>query len=60
MYGPKALLKKFKIFDVLISKIIFKKLKNIILMYFRIKNTLKNNRNHTPNRHIRTEKYLSY
>jgi hypothetical protein len=53
-------LKKFEIFDVLILKIIFKKLKNIILMYFRIKNTLKNNHNHTPNRHIRTEKYLSY
>jgi hypothetical protein len=32
-------------FDVLISKMIFKK--NIILMHFRVKNTLKNNFNHT-------------
>jgi len=32
-------------FDTLISKIIF--LKKIILMYFREKNTLKNNYNHT-------------
>ena len=30
-------------FDVLISKIIFKNKKNIILMCFEIKNTLKNN-----------------
>jgi len=35
-------------FDALISKMIFKKIKKyIILMYFRVKNTLKNNRNHT-------------
>ena len=34
-------------FDVLISKIIFKKSKNIIDMYFITKNYLKNNRNHT-------------
>jgi hypothetical protein len=34
-------------FNVLMSKIIFKKLKKyIILMYFRVKNTLKNNRYH--------------
>jgi hypothetical protein len=34
-------------FDVLMSKIIFKKLKiYIILMHFRVKNTLKNNRYH--------------
>jgi hypothetical protein len=30
-------------FDVLISKIIFKNKKNIILICFKIKNTLKNN-----------------
>jgi hypothetical protein len=35
-------------FDALISKIIFKNKKNIILMHFDIKNTLKNNCNHTP------------
>jgi hypothetical protein len=36
-------------FDALISKMIFKKIKkNIILIYFLKKNTLKNNRNHTP------------
>jgi hypothetical protein len=29
-------------FDILILKIIFKKLKNIILIHFRIKKTLKN------------------
>jgi hypothetical protein len=34
-------------FDVLILKIIFKKCKNIILIHFSIKNTLKNNRKHT-------------
>jgi predicted TIM-barrel fold metal-dependent hydrolase len=34
-------------FDVLILKIIFKKYKNIILIHFGIKNTLKNNRKHT-------------
>ena len=32
-------------FDALISKIIF--LKKIILMYFQVKNILKNNSNHT-------------
>jgi len=31
----------------------FKKIKKIILMYFNIKNTLKNNHNHTP-KHILT------
>jgi hypothetical protein len=34
-------------FDVLMSKIILKKQKNIMLMYFQVKNTLKSNRNHT-------------
>ena len=34
-------------FDVLMSKIIFKKSKNIINIYFNTKNYLKNNRNHT-------------
>jgi hypothetical protein len=33
----------FNYFDALISKIILKKLKNIILMYFKIKNILKSN-----------------
>jgi hypothetical protein len=36
-------------FDTLISKIILKNKKNIILIYFRVKNTLKNNHNYTPN-----------
>ena len=35
-------------FDVLMSKIIFKKLKNIILIYFGTKSTLKSYRNRTP------------
>jgi hypothetical protein len=30
-------------FDILISKIIFKNKKKIILIHFRVKNTLKNN-----------------
>ena len=34
-------------FDVLISKIIFKKSKNIIDMHFHIKNYLKKNHNYT-------------
>ena len=34
-------------FDVLMSKIIFKKSKNIIEMYFGMKSYLKNNHNHT-------------
>jgi hypothetical protein len=34
-------------FYALISKIIFKNKKNIILIYFWVKNILKNNRNHT-------------
>jgi len=35
-------------FDALILKIIFKKIKkNIILMHFQVKNTLKSNDNHT-------------
>jgi hypothetical protein len=33
-------------FDMLISKIIFKNKKNIILIHFQIKNTLKNNHNY--------------
>jgi hypothetical protein len=33
-------------FDVLISKIIFKNKKNIILIHFRVKSTLKSNCNH--------------
>ena len=40
-------------FDVLISKIIFKKLKNIIGMYFGKKSYLKNNRNHTAKQALR-------
>jgi hypothetical protein len=40
-------------FDALMSKIIFKNKKNIILIYFRVKNTLKNNHNHN---HTRIEK----
>jgi len=36
-------------FDVLMSKINFKKIKkNIILMHFQVKSILKNNRNHIP------------
>ena len=34
-------------FDILMSKIIFKKLKNIIDMHFNTKSYLKSNRNHT-------------
>ena len=34
-------------FDVLISKIIFKKLKTIIDIYFNMKSYLKSNHNHT-------------
>ena len=34
-------------FDVLISNIIFKNKKNIILIYFKIKNIFKNNYYHT-------------
>jgi hypothetical protein len=33
-------------FDILRLKIIFKKLKNIILIYFQVKNILKNKLNH--------------
>ena len=36
-------------FDVLMLKIIFKKLKNIINLYFNIKNYLKNKRNYQTN-----------
>jgi hypothetical protein len=35
-------------FDVLMSKIIFKNKKNIILIYFWVKKKLKNNHKHTP------------
>jgi hypothetical protein len=35
-------------FDALISKIIFKNKKYIILIYFNIKNILKNNYDHIP------------
>jgi hypothetical protein len=48
--------------DMLISKIISKNKKNIILMDFSMKNTLKSNRNHTPkqaaslNKDLRTSK----
>jgi len=38
-------------FDVLMSKIIFKK-KKIIGMYFSTKNYLKSNRNHTPKHNL--------
>jgi hypothetical protein len=34
-------------FDMLMSKMIFKKQKNIICMYFDMKSYLKSNRNHT-------------
>ena len=37
-------------FDVLMLKIIFKKLKNIINIYFNTKNYLKNNHNYKINR----------
>ena len=40
-------------FDMLISKIIFKNKKNIILIHFQIKNTLKNNHNYIS-KHART------
>jgi hypothetical protein len=40
-------------FDALISKIIFKKLKNIILMHFDTKNTLKSNCKHIPKQEIK-------
>jgi len=50
----KSILKKIKYFfiflnyfDALILKIIFKNKKNIILIYFQVKNTLKTNRDHT-------------
>jgi hypothetical protein len=51
--GWTVFLKKFKInffmfldcFDVLISKIILKNKKNIILMYFQMKSILNHNRN---------------
>jgi hypothetical protein len=40
-----------------ILKIIFKNKKNIILIYFQVKNTLKNNDNHTS-KHTTTEIFL--
>jgi len=42
-------------FDALISKIIFFK-KNIILIYFLMKNTLKSNYNHAPKQALRENK----
>jgi hypothetical protein len=39
-------------FDALISKIIFKNKKYIISMHFQVKNTLKNNRNHTTTKYF--------
>jgi len=39
-------------FDVLISKIIFKNKKIIILIHFQVKKTLKSNRNHTSKKHF--------
>jgi hypothetical protein len=41
-------------FDVLMSKIIFKKWKNIIGMYFGTKNYLKSTRNHTAKHALET------
>ena len=41
-------------FDVLMSKMIFKKWKNIILIYFGTKSTLKSYRNRTPKRVIKS------
>jgi hypothetical protein len=40
-------------FDVLMSKMIFKKIKNIISMYFDTKNYLKSNHYHTVKHHRR-------
>ena len=40
-------------FDVLMSKMIFKKTKNIIWMYFGTKNTLKSYCNRTPKQDLR-------
>jgi len=44
-------------FKMLMSKIIFKKYKNIINMYFNTKNYLKNNHNHTI-KHTLVEKSI--
>ena len=41
-------------FDVLMLKIIFKKLKNIINIHFNIKNYLKNNHNYTTKQAFNT------
>jgi len=46
-------------FDVLMSKIIFKNKKNIILIHFQIKNTLKNNIITLPNRSLTLWKWFS-
>jgi hypothetical protein len=42
-------------FNTLISKIIFKNKKNIILILFEIKNTLKSNRNYIYNKKVEIE-----
>ena len=42
-------------FDVLILKMIFKKSKNIIYMYFSTKNYLKSNHNHTAKQTLNFE-----
>ena len=47
-------------FDVLMSKIIFKKSKNIIGMHFDTKNYLKSNRNHTAKQALRSYKARNY
>jgi hypothetical protein len=45
-------------FDALILKIIFLK-KNIILMHFGMKNTLKSNRNYTPKQALKNSQTSS-
>jgi hypothetical protein len=47
-------------FHALMSKIIFLKYKNIILIHFQVKNTLKNNRNHTSKDYCNILVYMSY
>jgi hypothetical protein len=46
-------------FDALILKIIFLK-KNIILMHFGMKNTLKSNRNYTPKQALKNKLKIRY
>jgi quinol-cytochrome oxidoreductase complex cytochrome b subunit len=45
-------------FDALISKIIFLKWKNIILMHFGIESTLKSNRNHTSKQAFKMTRWI--